>query len=91
MDGSENTESAFEYAAYMTKRCEPEQSFIILVIEEFGRNIRTLEKHDSVVKVRSRTAMNYWKNTSQGSVASIYYSESHEGGRQCQRRNSKVS
>ncbi|HEU0143470.1 MAG TPA: hypothetical protein VFQ47_01675 [Nitrososphaera sp.] len=34
----------------MAKRCEAEQLFIIHVIEEFGRNIRTLEKHDSVVK-----------------------------------------
>jgi nucleotide-binding universal stress UspA family protein len=50
VDGSENAERALEYAAYMAKRCEAEQLFIINVIEEFGRNIRTLEKHDSVVK-----------------------------------------
>jgi hypothetical protein len=50
MDGLENAERALEYAAYMAKRCEPEQLFIIHVIEEFGRNIRTSEKHDSVVK-----------------------------------------
>jgi len=50
MDGSENAQRALEYAAYMPKRCEPERLFIIHVIEEFSRNIRTLEKHDSVVK-----------------------------------------
>jgi nucleotide-binding universal stress UspA family protein len=54
MYGSENAERALEYAAYMAKRCESELLFIIHVIEEFGRNIRTLEKHDSVVKARSQ-------------------------------------
>jgi nucleotide-binding universal stress UspA family protein len=50
VDGSENADRAFEYAAYMAKQCEAEQLFIINVIQEFGRNIRAWEKHDSVVK-----------------------------------------
>jgi nucleotide-binding universal stress UspA family protein len=50
VDGSENADRAFEYAAYMAKQCEAEQLFIINVIEEFGRSIRAWEKRDSLVK-----------------------------------------
>src|SRR5215216_5702054 len=50
VDGSENADRAFEYAAYMAKQCEVEQLFIINVIEEFGRSIRAWEKRDSFVK-----------------------------------------
>jgi nucleotide-binding universal stress UspA family protein len=50
IDGSENADRAFEYAAYMAKQCEAEQLFIINVIQEFGRSIRAWEKHDSFVK-----------------------------------------
>jgi nucleotide-binding universal stress UspA family protein len=50
VDGSENADRAFEYAAYMAKQCEAEQLFIINVIQEFGRSIRAWEKRDSFVK-----------------------------------------
>ena len=50
VDGSENADRAFEYAAYIAKQCEADLLFIINVIEGFGRNLRTWEKHDSVVK-----------------------------------------
>ena len=50
VDGSENADRAFEYAAYIAKQCEAEQLFMINVIEEFGRSIRAWEKHDSVIK-----------------------------------------
>ncbi len=50
VDGSENADRAFEYAAYIAKRCEADRLFIINVIEGFGRNLGTWEKHDSIVK-----------------------------------------
>jgi nucleotide-binding universal stress UspA family protein len=50
VDGSENADRAFEYAAYIAKQCEVERLFIINVIEGFDRNIATWEKHDLVVK-----------------------------------------
>jgi len=50
VDGSKNADRAFEYAAYMAKQCEADRLFIINVIEGFGRNLRTWEKHDSSVK-----------------------------------------
>ena len=50
VDGSENADRAFEYAAYIAKQCEVERLFIINVIESFGRNIAAWEKHDLVVK-----------------------------------------
>ena len=50
VDGSENADRAFEYAAYIAKQCEAERLFIINVIEGFGRNIDTWRKHDSIVK-----------------------------------------
>jgi nucleotide-binding universal stress UspA family protein len=50
VDGSENADRAFEYAAYLAKQCEAEQLFIINVIEGFSRNINTWRKHDSIVK-----------------------------------------
>ncbi len=50
VDGSENADRAFEYAAYIAKQCEADRLFIINVIEGFGRNLRTWEKQDSVVK-----------------------------------------
>ena len=50
VDGSDNADRAFEYAAYLAKQCEAEQLFIINVIEKLGRNIDTWRKHDSIVK-----------------------------------------
>ena len=50
VDGSENADRAFEYAAYIAKQCEVERLFIINVIEGFGRDISAWAKHDSVVK-----------------------------------------
>jgi nucleotide-binding universal stress UspA family protein len=50
VDGSENADRAFEYAAYIAKQCEAEQLFIINVIEGFYRNIRAWQKRDSFVK-----------------------------------------
>jgi nucleotide-binding universal stress UspA family protein len=50
VDGSENADRAFEYAAYIAKQCEVERLFIVNVIEGFDRNIATWEKHDLVVK-----------------------------------------
>ena len=50
VDGSENADRAFEYAAYIAKQCEAERLFVINVIEGFGRNISAWAKHDSVVK-----------------------------------------
>ncbi len=50
VDGSENADRAFEYAAYIAKRCEVERLYIINVIEGFGRNIRAWEKRDALVK-----------------------------------------
>src|SRR5688500_10611395 len=50
VDGSENADRAFEYAAYIAKQCEAERLFIINVIEGFGRNIGAWAKHDSIVK-----------------------------------------
>jgi nucleotide-binding universal stress UspA family protein len=50
VDGSENADRAFEYAAYIAKQCEAEQLFIINVIEGFGIKISAWTKHDSVVK-----------------------------------------
>jgi nucleotide-binding universal stress UspA family protein len=50
VDGSENADRAFEYAAYIAKQCEVEQLFIINVIEGFGRKISAWSKHDLVVK-----------------------------------------
>ena len=50
VDGSEDADRAFEYAAYMAKKWEIERLYIINVIEGFGRNLRTWQKHDSIVK-----------------------------------------
>jgi nucleotide-binding universal stress UspA family protein len=50
VDGSENADRAFEYAAYIAKQCEVERLFIINVIEGFGRNISAWAKRDSGVK-----------------------------------------
>lgn len=50
VDGSENADRAFEYAAYIAKQCEIERLFIINVIEGFGRNISAWAKRDSFVK-----------------------------------------
>jgi nucleotide-binding universal stress UspA family protein len=50
VDGSENADRAFEYAAYIAKQCEVERLFIINVIEGYGRNINAWAKHDSFVK-----------------------------------------
>ena len=50
VDGSENADRAFEYAAYMAKRFEAEQLLIINVIEVFGPIIREMESHDAFVK-----------------------------------------
>jgi nucleotide-binding universal stress UspA family protein len=50
VDGSENADRAFEYAAYIAKQCEVERLFIINVIEGLARNRAALEKHDLVVK-----------------------------------------
>lgn len=53
VDGSENADRAFEYAAYLAKQSDAEQLFIVNVIQEFGRNtrdIRAWKKHDSLVK-----------------------------------------
>jgi nucleotide-binding universal stress UspA family protein len=33
VDGSENADGAFEYAAYLAKQCEVERLFIINVLE----------------------------------------------------------
>ncbi len=50
VDGSENADRAFDYAAYISKQCEAEQLFIINVIEGFGRNIDAWSKRDTGVK-----------------------------------------
>lgn len=50
VDGSDNADRAFEYAAYLAKQCEADRLFIINVIEGFGRKIDTWRKHDSIVK-----------------------------------------
>jgi nucleotide-binding universal stress UspA family protein len=50
VDGSDNGDRAFEYAAYLAKQCEAERLFIINVIEGFARNTDTWRKHDSIVK-----------------------------------------
>ena len=50
IDGSENADRAFEYAAYIAKQCEVERLYIINVIEGFGRNIGAWAKRDSAVK-----------------------------------------
>jgi nucleotide-binding universal stress UspA family protein len=56
VDGSENADRAFEYAAYIAKQCEVERLYIINVIEGFGRNIRAWEKHDLGVKDLKRNS-----------------------------------
>ena len=50
VDGSENADRAFEYAAYIAKQCEVERLFIVNVIEGFGRSIGEWEKRDALVK-----------------------------------------
>ena len=50
VDGSENADRAFDYAAYIAKQCEVERLIIINVIEGFGRNISAWAKRDIVVK-----------------------------------------
>ena len=57
VDGSDNADRAFEYAAYLAKQCEAEQLFIINVIEGFARNIDTWRKHDSIVKELEQNSM----------------------------------
>jgi nucleotide-binding universal stress UspA family protein len=50
VDGSENADRAFEYAAYIAKQCEVDRLYIINIIEGFGRNLRAWEKRDALVK-----------------------------------------
>ena len=50
VDGSENADRAFEYAAYIAKQCEVERLFIVNVIEGFDRNISAWAKRDLAVK-----------------------------------------
>jgi len=92
VDGSDNADRAFEYAAYLAKQCEAERLFIINVIEGFARNIDTWRKHDSIVKEleeNSRELLERYK--SRGAITSLCNTRNHKCSRQCWRRNSKIS
>ncbi len=49
VDGSENSDKAFEYACYLAKKCEA-RLLIVHVCVEFGKPAARWKEHDALVK-----------------------------------------
>lgn len=54
VDGSENSDKAFEYACYLAKRCEA-RLLIVHVSVEFGKSANRWKEHDVLVKELEQT------------------------------------
>ena len=92
VDGSDNADRAFEYAAYLAKQCEADRLFIINVIEGFGGNIDTWRKHDSIVKELEQNSRELLEKYKSRALSQAFTTpEAISASRQCWRRNSKIS